>query len=60
MFYETSCITAMESQACGLPMITTNRGALPKLCVMIAIYLLKAPTNTEEYKKAFVDGVFKL
>lgn len=30
MFEETSCITAMETQAAGLPIICTTRGALPE------------------------------
>ena len=60
MFYETSCITAMESQACGLPMITTNRGALPETLCNDSNILIEGPTNTEEYTKAFVDGVFQI
>lgn len=29
-FAETSCITAMECQAAGLPIVTTDKGALPE------------------------------
>lgn len=30
LFSEVSCITAMECMACGLPFVSTNRGALPE------------------------------
>ena len=60
MFYETSCITAMESQACGLPMITTNRGALPETLCNEANILIDGPTNTKEYVDKFVDSVFQI
>jgi glycosyltransferase involved in cell wall biosynthesis/2-polyprenyl-3-methyl-5-hydroxy-6-metoxy-1,4-benzoquinol methylase len=60
MFYETSCITAMESQACGLPMVTTNRGALPETLCNKSNYLIDGPTNTEKYTTEFVDAVFQI
>jgi glycosyltransferase involved in cell wall biosynthesis/2-polyprenyl-3-methyl-5-hydroxy-6-metoxy-1,4-benzoquinol methylase len=60
MFYETSCITAMESQACGLPMITTNRGALPETLCQKGNILIEGPTNTEKYTNEFVDAVFTI
>ena len=60
MFYETSCITAMETQACGLPMITTNRGALPETLDHDANVLIEGPTNTKEYVEKFTNAVFML
>ena len=60
MFYETSCITAMESQACGLPMVTTARGALTETLCNKSNILIEGKTNTPEYTKQFVDAVFEL
>ena len=60
MFYETSCITAMESQACGLPMITTARGALTETLCDKGNILIDGPTNTQEYTDKFVDAVFEI
>ena len=60
MFYETSCITAMETQACGLPMITTKRGALPETLCNESNILIEGKTNTPEYHKKFVDSVFEI
>ena len=60
MFYETSCITAMETQACGLPMITTARGALPETLCNESNILIDGATNTPEYIQTFTDSVFEL
>jgi glycosyltransferase involved in cell wall biosynthesis/2-polyprenyl-3-methyl-5-hydroxy-6-metoxy-1,4-benzoquinol methylase len=57
-FTETSCITAMEMQAAGLRMVTSNIAAL-KETVGDRGTLLDGDWTTEEYKQAFVDGVVK-
>ena len=59
MFYETSCITAMETQECGLPMITTVRGALPETLGDGNI-LIDGNPKTKEYQENFVKGVFEI
>lgn len=41
-FREVSCIAAMEAQACGLPMITTDAGALPETCDSSGTIILKS------------------
>jgi len=59
MFYETSCITAMETQECGLPMITTSRGALPETCGDGNI-LIDGLAKDSDYQASFVDGIFEI
>ena len=59
-FYETSCITAMETQMCGLPMITSNKGALPETLHQDAGLIIDGNASTEEYHKAFVEGAWQL
>jgi glycosyltransferase involved in cell wall biosynthesis/2-polyprenyl-3-methyl-5-hydroxy-6-metoxy-1,4-benzoquinol methylase len=59
LFYETSCITAMETQECGLPMITTKRGALPETCGDGNI-LIEGEARDSDYQASFVDGVFEI
>ena len=61
-FLETSCITAMEARAAGLPIVTSQLAALPESAAgQILIPWGKdedEPWNREEgYKRAFVDIV---
>jgi glycosyltransferase involved in cell wall biosynthesis/SAM-dependent methyltransferase len=56
-FDEVSCIAAMEAQACGLPFITTKRGALPETIEPGAGILVGHPVHTEAYYDAFVSAV---
>lgn len=59
-FYETSCITAMETQMCGLPMVTTNRGALPETLHKDAGVIVDGLANSPEYTDEFVESAWKL
>lgn len=55
-FTETSCITAMEAQAAGLRMVTSNIGALQETAGSRAI-LLDGEWTSPEYQKIFIDHV---
>ena len=60
-FAETSCITAMEAQAAGCVVVTSDRGALPET-VGDAGVLISGDPSTEEYQAKFitaVDSLFK-
>lgn len=59
-FAEVSCITAMEAMACGLPFITSNRGALTETLDKDAATIIDGDPWTEEYQTAFVDAVLGL
>ena len=59
-FYETSCITAMETQMCGLPMVTSNRGALPETLCNEAGLIIDGDAKSGAYHEAFVEGAWKL
>lgn len=60
-FHETSCITAMESQMCGIPMITSHIGALPEtLCNEGNILVYGDYKNEPEYNDVFVEQTFNL
>jgi len=60
MFYETSCITAMETQMCGLPMITSNRGALPETLSADAGIIIDGQATNVDYQDKFVKGCIDL
>lgn len=51
-FSEISCIAAMEAQACGLPVITSNRGALPE--TVKGGVLIDGDPTSDEYIDKFV------
>lgn len=59
-FKETSCITVMEAQMCGLPMVTSNIGALPETCGEGYASIIDGDAKTPQYEEAFVNAVFEL
>ena len=58
-FPEISCINAMEAQACGIPIITSNEFAL-KETVKDKHNLIDGHPLSEEYQLAFVSRVARL
>ena len=59
MFSEVSCISAMEAQACGLPIVTTARGALPETIAPDAGRLIDGDPMSAEYHNAFIEAVLR-
>jgi len=59
-FWEISCITAMETQMCGLPMITSHLAALPETLHQDAGILIKGDAKSEKYQDRFVKAIFEL
>lgn len=58
-FEETSCITAMEAQAAGCVVITSNLGALPET-VDDAGIIIKQKPESPEYIEAFINEIDKI
>lgn len=56
-FAEVSCISAMEAQMCGLPIVTTNRGALSETIAPGAGVLVDGDPTNPNYADAFVRAV---
>jgi glycosyltransferase involved in cell wall biosynthesis len=62
-FREVSCITAMECQAAGLPIVTSALGALPETVAVAAGVLVDgdpSQSDSAAYVDQFVDGVMRL
>lgn len=53
-FEETSCITAMEAMASGIPVVTTALAALPETVPADAGIFLKHPIDENEFVEAVV------
>ena len=56
-FNEINCISVLESQASGMPIVTSARGALMETVGKEAGTLIKGDSTTEEYRTKFVDAV---
>lgn len=59
-FDEISCISAMEAQACGLPFVTTTRGALVETVAPGTGILIPGDGNEEVVQDAFVSEIKSL
>jgi glycosyltransferase involved in cell wall biosynthesis/SAM-dependent methyltransferase len=59
MFREISCITAMECQAAGLPIVTSRIGALPETIAPGAGTLIDGDASSDEYLVDFCDAVLR-
>ena len=59
-FHEVSCITAMEAQAAGLPIITSKRGALAETIAPDAGHLIEGDPWSPQYIDEFVNASVKL
>jgi glycosyltransferase involved in cell wall biosynthesis len=59
-FWETFCLTALETQAAGTPMITTGIGALKTTLDNRANVLIEDNPYSLEYRKKFLTAVFYL
>jgi len=59
-FWETFCLTALESQAAGTPMITTNIGALQTVVNNDWNYLIDGSPRSESYQRTFIDKLVEL
>ena len=55
-FEETSCITALEAQAAGCPIITSRLGALPETVGSAGI-LIPPPPGTTRYTELFIEAL---
>lgn len=58
---ETFCISAVEAQAAGLPVITSSRGALPEVVINNKTgILIDGEPYSDEYKTDFINTVIKI
>lgn len=59
-FWETFCITALETQAAGTPMVTTSIGALDTTLDIDGNFLIDSNPVGKYYKQTFIEIVEKL
>lgn len=58
---ETFCISAVEAQACGLPVVMSNRGALNEVAVNNQTgFLIDGDTYSEKFKNVFIDSIITI
>jgi len=56
-FFETFCLTALEAQAAGTPMITTDIGALSTVVNRNCNYLISGTPFSETYQETFISNL---
>lgn len=56
-FSEVSCISAMEAMAAGMPIVTSNRGALSETIPEKAGTLIEGNSVSDEYLNNFVEAI---
>lgn len=59
-FGETSCIAAIEAQACGCVLVGSHRGALPETLGPGAGILIEGDSTSEAYQDSFIEAVYTL
>lgn len=59
-FWETFCLTALETQAAGVPMVTTRMGALATTLSHDANVLIHGDPYSAEYQQAFIEHTERL
>jgi glycosyltransferase involved in cell wall biosynthesis len=59
-FWETYCLTALETQAAGVPMITTDLGALSTTLSHTGNILIAEDPHSKEYARKFIDSSVEL
>jgi glycosyltransferase involved in cell wall biosynthesis len=59
-FWETFCLTALETQMAGVPMITTKIGALTTTLLDTGNILIDGDPFSPKYQKEFIDKTVEL
>jgi 2-polyprenyl-3-methyl-5-hydroxy-6-metoxy-1,4-benzoquinol methylase len=59
-FDETCCVTAMENQHAGTPILSSLKGALPEMVPDVCGVLIAGDPYSQEYQDAFVEQAIDL